>query len=276
MTEPVSPDQSTADAFDGSWNHLPAGSVYSAAQFEEWLAPLTRDDVAGRRVLELGCGGGSLLVHMAGWAPRELLGVDLGASVATAESNLRHAGARGCRVVRHDLVSFRAAELFDLVYCIGVLHHLQDPRAGFDAVLANTAVGGRFHCWVYAWEGNGVVRWIVDPLRRIASKLPWWFTKYALATPLVVPYYLYARLLAALRWRVLQRLPLYAYSLWIAQRDFAFFRHVAFDQLVTPRTVYIRRATVEEWLNAAGVEPGSAYIVFRNGNSWKFGGRRRR
>ena len=115
---------------------------------------------------------------------------------------------------------------------------------------------------------------LVDPLRRIASRLPWWLTKYALATPLVFPYYLYAKLLRALPRRGwLRAAPLYDYSLWIAQREFAFFRHVAFDQLVTPRTVYLPRATLERWLRDPRISPGSTYLVMRNGNSWKFGGR---
>ena len=71
-------DQSTADAFANSWNNLPPGTVYSRAQAEDWFAPLTRQDVEGRRVLELGCGNGSLLVHMAAWKPAYLEGVDLG------------------------------------------------------------------------------------------------------------------------------------------------------------------------------------------------------
>jgi SAM-dependent methyltransferase len=273
--EQTSRDQQTADAFAASWNHLPEGSVYSAAQFEEWMAPLGRDHVRGKRVLELGCGGGNLLTHMSGWAPRELIGVDLGASVAMAERNLRRAGADDWRVVKHDLTTYVAEEPCDLVYCIGVLHHLTDPRAGFDAVLRNTAPGGHFHCWVYAHEGNAIVRWLVDPLRKVASRLPWWFTKYALATPLVFPYFLYAKTLRALQRPSLRRLPLYDYSLWIAERGFAFFRHVAFDQLVTPQTVYLRRSTVEDWLRAADVDPASTYVIFRNGNSWKFGGRKR-
>ena len=42
-----------------------------------------------------------------------------------------------------------------------------------------------------------------------------------------------------------RRLPLGSYSLWIGRRGLGFFRHVAFDQLVTPRTVYIERGEVE-------------------------------
>ena len=167
---------------------------------------------------------------------------------------------------------------FDLVYCIGVLHHLKAPEAGFKAVLRHTRPGGRFHCWVYAHEGNAVVRNLVEPLRKVASRLPWWFTKYALAVPLVIPYFLYAKCLKALfptgaSDRLSAKIPLFDYSQWIARRDFAFFRHVAFDQLVSPQTVYIPRSKVEDWISDPRIDPGSTYIVFRNGNSWKFGGR---
>lgn len=271
---PSSGDQRTADAFATSWNNLPEGSVYSTAQFEEWFDPITRNDVEGRSVLELGCGGGNLMTHMVSWRPSVLHGVDLGDSVAMAERNLARAGSTAHVLVKHDLVTYRGGP-YDLSYCIGVLHHLKDPRAGFESVIANTAPGGRFHCWVYAHEGNGVVRWVVDPIRKVASALPWWFTKYCIATPLVVPYFLYAKTLNALHWRALRRMPLHDYSLWISQRGFAFFRHVAFDQLVTPQTAYLRRATVEEWLRDPRVDHASTYLIFRNGNSWKFGGRRK-
>lgn len=267
-------DQETAEAFAKSWNTLPQGSVYTREQFEEWMLPVAEADVRGREVLELGCGNASLLVHMTGWSPGRVEGVDLGDSVKSANRNMAATGFKDWSITRADLTTF-TSEGFDLVYCIGVLHHLAQPRKGLDAVVRNTKPGGRFHCWVYAREGNAVIRYFVEPLRRLCSRLPWWFTKYFVATPLAVPYFFYAKCLARLpRWNVLERLPLYAYSLWIARRSFDFFRHVAFDQLVTPRTVYIPRETIEEWLRGYdSLDPGSTYLIFRNGNSWKFGGR---
>jgi SAM-dependent methyltransferase len=161
-----------------------------------------------------------------------------------------------------------------VVYCIGVLHHLKEPYRGFESVIRNTQPGGRFHCWVYAYEGNAVVRLIVEPIRKVASHLPWWFTKYLLATPLVVPFYLYAKLLRALpRWSLLRTLPLYDYAVYMASREYAFFRHMAFDQLVTPQTTYLRKQTLEEWLaSKSEIDQTSTYIETRNGNSWRFGG----
>jgi SAM-dependent methyltransferase len=270
-------DARMARAFATSWNNLPAGSVYTRSQFQDWLGPVTAADVEGRDVLELGCGNGSLLVHMASWRPRRLIGVDPGDSVASARDNLRRTRHPNGDVVRHDLVSYRSKG-FDLVYCVGVLHHLKDPEAGLDAVLANVKPGGRFHCWVFGEEGNAVVRAIVEPIRHVASRLPWWLNKYGIATPLVAPYFVYAKTLRLLARRLdsraVRRLPLYAYSLWIAEREFEFFRHVAFSQLVTPRTRFVARHELAAWLAVRKrVDPDSVYVIARNGNSWKFGGR---
>ncbi len=268
-------DRRTAQAFASSWNDLPAGSVYTREQFKEWFAPLTEKDVRGKTVLELGCGNGSLMLHMLDWQPARLHGVDLGDSVRSAQANLSGTGQANWSVEQGDLTRFQSPG-FDLVYCIGVLHHLANPRAGFEAVVRNVTPGGHFHCWVYGHEGNAPVRWLLDPIRCLACHLPWRFTKYVLATGLVAPYYVYAKLVSRLPGALSARLPLGAYSRWIARREFAFFRHVAFDQLVTPRTIYLRRSEIEQWLRETPeVAPDGCYITQRNGNSWIFGGRRR-
>lgn len=271
----MSQDQQTADAFATSWNHLPAGSIYTCDQFEDWMAPLSVEDFRGKRILELGCGNGSLMIHAVSWEPEFLLGLDLGDSVVAARDNLSRVARLNWSIERGDLAEFES-DGFDVVYSIGVLHHMKDPKRGLDAVIRNTKPGGRFHVWVYAQEGNGVIVHIVDPIRRIASRLPWWCTKYFLATPLVVPYFLYAKLIQAFQqFALAKKLPLYEYSLWIAKRDFSFFRHVAFDQLVTPETKYISKPTIATWLQSyPDVAPESTYLVMRNGNSWKFGGRK--
>jgi SAM-dependent methyltransferase len=269
----VSVDQATADAFARSWNNLPAGSVYTFPQFEEWLRPRSAAALRGKSVLELGCGNGSLLVHLVRWRPSRVVGVDLGASVVSARENLRRTGFAGAEIVQADLQDFREGG-FDFVYCIGVLHHLQDPQAGFRSVIDNVKPGGWFHCWVYGYEGNAIVRLVVEPFRRVCCRLPWWFTRYVVAAPLAAPFFFYSKFLRALPLVVSSAFPLHRYARSISQNGFRFFRHVAFDQLVSPHTAYIRKQTIEDWLKAdARIVPGSIYIEQRNGNSWKFGGR---
>lgn len=264
-------DKETAAAFSHSWNHI--GSVYTRAQFLDWMAPLDLDQFRGGMILELGFGNGSLLAHTGTFSPSRLSGIELGDTIERTMENLRHLPQEMLDLHRGDLTKLDLGE-FDFVYCIGVLHHLKKPGVGFDAVLRSTRPGGAFHCWVYAREGNGLIRWAVEPLRRLSCHLPWWLTKYAIALPLVVPYFVAARVLRHIP-SITRRLPLGEYTLWIGGAPFSFFRHVAFDQLVTPETVYIDRTTIDSWLSDPRIDPSSTYVTFRNGNSWKFGGQRR-
>ncbi|PLX27406.1 hypothetical protein C0583_03785 [Candidatus Parcubacteria bacterium] len=269
-------DKPTADAFADSWNNLPLGSVYDEYQFKDLIEPMTKKDIEGKRVLEMGCGNASLMMMIANWSPELLVGVDLGDSVKSAEKNMKMISYKNWKIEQSDLTEY-TSNGFDFVYCIGVLHHLKDPKKGFDAVVSNTNSGGGFHCWVYAYEGNAIIRYIVDPIRKVSCKLPWWITKYFIATPLVVPYYFYAKFLKRFNQvSLFKKLPLYQYSQWIAKREFLFFRHVAFDQLVTPQTTYIKKTTIQKWLNDnSEIKNDSIYIIMRNGNSWKFGGKKK-
>ena len=263
-------DLKTAKAFSTSWNHLPQGSIYTEEQFKDWFLPLEEKHIYNKNILELGCGNGSLLTHLPHWEPSFLTGVDLGDSVLSCENNIKKTGFKNYKIIKSDLTTFRATHKFDIVYCIGVLHHLKEPFKGLESVIANTKAGGHFHCWVYAKEGNAIIRYFVDPIRKIASKLPWWLNKYIVATPLALLYFLYAHLIVLTKCKIA---PLYQYSQWICKRNFLFFRHVAFDQLVTPQTAYISKKDIENWLSKFNeINTSSIYIIFRNGNSWKFGG----
>ena len=267
-------DQTTADKFANSWNNVYDPSVYTREQFLDWIAPWTPEDLRGQSVLELGSGSGALLHHMSQCAPRLLRGVDLGSRVLTAPGLL---GSRAI-IEKGDITDH--AELFarfgqlDRVYSIGVLHHLNQPKAGFETLLRMTKPGGQFHAWVYAHEGNFVVRSMVDPLRKVVNHLPWYLNKYGIAAPLSVPFYGYSKFCCWLSSFAGSNLPLplYHYMLWVGKRDFKFHHHVAFDQLVTPTTHYIRKETIESWLSDERIDPKSCYIIFRNGNGWKFGG----
>ena len=110
----------------------------------------------------------------------------------------------------------------------------------------------------------------MTPARRTGPPRPW-LVPLAFATPALVLY---------LAFTIVPLLAVFVYGTQgfegIARRGFAFFRHVAFDQLITPQTVYLSRAEIERWLSAHAnlIERGSTYVIFRNGNSWKFGGRK--
>jgi SAM-dependent methyltransferase len=273
-------DLATAQGYAEYFRTFGSGSQYTREQFLDFFSPLDPSDFTGQRVIELGFGHGSFLWHWADHRPALLRGVDLGDAVEATRRKLAHLPPGMLDLRQGDLTRVDLGG-HDLCYCIGVLHHMQDPAAGFASVLRHTRPGGRFHCWVYAREGNGLVVHLLDPLRRTARRLPWWATKWVTGLLLAVPTYLYALLLRLLSGGareprgLLARLPAAAYCVSNAHGGFRFFHFVATDFFVARHTVFLDRSTLESWLRAPEIDPDSVYLVHRNGNSWKFGGRRR-
>lgn len=272
-------DQETADKFSNSWNNVYDASVYSESQFEDWIHPWTKSQIQNKSVLELGCGSGALLYHMFKYSPKKLIGIDLGNSTQTARKLL----PEEVIIENADLTDSQSLiERFgkqDKVYSIGVLHHLTEPEMGFNSMIEVTKPNGNFHGWVYAHEGNSVIRYFVDPLRKVVNHLPWYLNKFLIALPLSIPFFLYSKFCKFIS-KLFKRdeisfLPLFSYMMWISKRNFQFHHHVAFDQLVTPVTHYLKKEKVEQWLKHPDILQGSTYLIFRNGNSWKFGGQKR-
>ncbi len=113
------------------------------------------------RILDAGCGSGvgtEYLVHLNPAA--EVVGIDLSAgTLAVAEERCRRSGAE--RVQFQQLSLFDAAQIpgeFDLINCVGVLHHTPDPIRGIQALAQKLAPGGIMHIFVYGELGRWEVK----------------------------------------------------------------------------------------------------------------------
>lgn len=127
----------------------------------------TRQDI---RILDAGCGSGvgtEYLVHLNPEA--QVVGIDLSAgTLAVARERCRRSGAE--RVEFHHLSLFDADQLpgeFDLINCVGVLHHTPDPIRGIQALAKKLAPGGIMHIFVYGELG----RWEVKLMQQAIALL---------------------------------------------------------------------------------------------------------
>ncbi|PIG92675.1 class I SAM-dependent methyltransferase [Gloeocapsopsis sp. IPPAS B-1203] len=122
------------------------------------------------RILDAGCGTGvgtEYLVHLNPQAT--VVGIDLSAgALAIARDRTQRSGAD--QVEFHHLSLYDVARVpgeFDLINCVGVLHHLADPIKGIQALAAKLAPGGLLHVFVYGELG----RWEIQLMQKAIALL---------------------------------------------------------------------------------------------------------
>ncbi|MBE9179246.1 methyltransferase domain-containing protein [Oculatella sp. LEGE 06141] len=122
------------------------------------------------RILDAGCGTGvgtEYLVHLNPHA--HVVGIDLSAgALAVAKERCQKSGAD--RVEFHHLSLYDADQLpgkFDLINCVGVLHHTPDPIRGIQSLAQKLAPGGLMHIFVYGELG----RWEIKLMQQAIALL---------------------------------------------------------------------------------------------------------
>jgi len=98
-----------------------------------------------------------------------VVGIDLSSgTLEVARERCRRSGAE--RVTFHHLSLYDVGQLpgeFDLINCVGVLHHLPDPIAGIKALASKLKSGGIMHIFVYSELG----RWEIQLMQKAIALL---------------------------------------------------------------------------------------------------------
>ena len=154
----------TAASFGWEWQHFTQEDERYAEQMLDWLTPVTEDFFRGKVVLEGGCGKGRHTLLAASWGARDVVAVDLSDAVESAFAATR--GSENMDIVQADLAQLPLRRVFDYAFSIGVIHHLEDPKVGFESLASKINPGGHFSVWVYGAENNGWITGIINPVRR--------------------------------------------------------------------------------------------------------------
>ncbi|MGK7930012.1 MAG: class I SAM-dependent methyltransferase [Microcystaceae cyanobacterium] len=154
--------------YNWRWNWIAAYNFCLAT-------PPLRQDI---RILDAGCGTGvgtEYLIHLNPDA--EITGIDLSEkALEIAQKRVSQSGV----LQRHSKpVSFKSMKLedadqltgeFDLINCVGVLHHLPDPIKGIKALAKKLAPGGLFHIFVYAELGRREIQLMQEAIALLQGK----------------------------------------------------------------------------------------------------------
>ena len=108
----------------------------------------------GLRVLDAGCGTGNTLVSLARFLPQaEFVGVDLSqGSLSEAGSQARD--LNNVTLMHHDLMQPLQIGDFDVVLCLGVLHHTAEMTRVLRNLSNALRAGGGIYLWMYGKHGR--------------------------------------------------------------------------------------------------------------------------
>ncbi|WP_373526517.1 methyltransferase domain-containing protein [Nostoc sp.] len=146
--------------FNWRWNWLAAHNFCTGQKPQ-------RQDI---RILDAGCGTGVSTEYLVHLNPQAyVVGIDLSTgALAVAKERCQRSGAT--RVEFHHLSLFDVEQLpgeFDLINCVGVLHHTADPIRGIKALAKKLAPGGLMHIFVYGELG----RWEIQLMQKAIALL---------------------------------------------------------------------------------------------------------
>lgn len=262
---------STANCFAYEWTNFkefdPAGEKKA---FLDWIKPLDEGFFKGKLVLDAGCGMGRHSYLASTFGAREVIGVDLSDSVYAAAENTKQ--FENVHIIKADLRKLPfGAGLFDYIFSIGVLHHLERPEEGFQGLTKVLKVGGTISVWVYGLEGNWAILHMADPIRKlIIKRLPHRFSeKLSFGLALFLwPFLkgLYGPL--AGNKRFINKFLLYRdYLTWLSQWELRKITSIIFDHLSAPVAHYLPKERVSEWFS--GEAWSDVSLSRRNNNSWR-------
>lgn len=215
--------------------------------------------------LDAGCGEGRYSWHVANQGA-EVIAMDLSEGVNVAYRN--NAGLGRVHVVQGSIYSLPIQDRsLDFVFCTGVLHHLPDPRAGFERLVSALKVGGRIMIWVYGLDRMNVTYRLshLTFLRGVSSRLDP-LASFALSVGLAMLFnvgvWLPVRLLATVgfeRW-----LP--AQLLETSRLPFIWKLKEVQDRIGVPVTHYLSHQDLEDWFDRAGLS--QVEILNTKGRGW--------
>ena len=249
------------ERFGYEWNTYADILPIYEEQFRRWTPHFTPDDWRGKSFLDVGCGMGRNSYWPNSYGASASVSVDIDdRSLAAATRNLARFPA--AQILRSSAYDLPFENEFDVVFSIGVIHHLEFPERALARMVTAAKPGGRVAIWVYGRENNAWLIKFLDPLRKaLFSKLPVSLVHHLSIYP------------TAVLWLLLRLgITPIAYFRLIRRFGFGHLRSIVFDQMLPRIANYWSRGEVIALMEQAALR--GVELQWVNEMSWAATGRK--
>ncbi len=230
------------DRFGHSWNIYNEILPIHEEQFLRWTTGIEKSWWKGKTVLDVGCGIGRNSYWPLTYGAKESLSIDVDErTLAAAKRNL--STYSNAQVVHRSAYEINETDRFDMVFSIGVIHHLANPELAVANMVKAAKPGGKVLVWLYGYENN---EWIVkyfNPMRKaLFSKMPLAFV-HTLSLPLT-----------GLLWLTIRAgMGKSEYFKMLKGFSFNHLRAIVYDHMLPEIALYYTRTEAQHLLKAAGL-----------------------
>ena len=242
--------------FGYEWTHFDKFTPEYEEQFIRWVSALGFPNYSDKYVVDAGCGTGRNSYWMKHFGAKRVFAFDVEQeTVQVARRNL--SGIDGIQVGECSIYDAKLpdAEKADIVFSIGVIHHLADPVLALKKLAGCAKTGGQVLAWVYGKEGNTWILWFLQPLRKLTKLIPMPVLN-SISALLAIPLYCYLQM------------PLYKteYLKLISKFKYWHLKSIVLDQLLPNIANYWTQEEVREIFERANLR--NVHITSVNGMSW--------
>ncbi len=254
--ERISMQRRTAEQFGREWRTFDNLLGDFDEVFREYFDLIDLEGLNDKTALDGGCGMGRWAYHLAPKTHR-IVAFDLSFAVEPAYRNCYDRG--NVEVIQADIfhLPLRPAS-FGFVYCLGVLHHLPDPLAGFMSLKRLLEADGKLLTYIYYNLENRpqYFLWLkksVDLIRRLTIRAPAaisYTAAFITAVTVYLPLIFLGSILNSLGLRDrAKNIPIYPFY---SGRSFRLIFNDAVDRLTAPIENRYSRREIARWFSQTG------------------------
>ena len=206
-------------------------------QFLEWVFPMSKEFIKGKRVLNAGCGFGRHSLFCLNYGAKEVISFDNDEKSINATKELLK-NYNNSKVKLESIHNINYKNKFDIIFCIGVIHHLKHPKEAMLKLKQSLRKGGALMIMVYSKEGNLGIRIMRKTLGFFTSKIPLKLVYYFSLIPSIGLYF-------GMKLRILKS----DYYQIIKKYNFKHLHLIVFDHLIPKVNDYYSKEEIMDLMN---------------------------